>query len=221
MKPVGRRQSPVQRWLVRSARRRPSAVLPVHFANLLQGIQGRVVEVGCGEGALFPHYPGTVDELLAVEPNAWARRAAASVASHLGFSAQVLDSDVAGGLPASISSVDVVVCCEALCSVAEPDRMLAEIRRILRPGGELRIYEHVLATSRIGRIIQRMVDRLGWPKLLGGCHASRDTTRMISEAGFEWVSLRRVWYARKLILWLVGPHIIGRARAPDPCRRSS
>jgi SAM-dependent methyltransferase len=214
MKPVSRRLSPVQRWLVRSAQRHPRAVLPQHFTDLLLGTHGRVVEVGCGTGALFPHYPGTVDELLAVEPNAWSRRAAASTVSHLPFPARVLDSDAAGNLPVSTSSVDVVVCCETLCSVAEPDRVLADIRRILRPGGELRIYEHVLAASGMGRMIQRMVDLLGWPRLLGGCHTSRDTTRTISEAGFEWVSLRHVWSARMLILWPAGPHVIGRAREP-------
>ncbi len=210
--------TPVQRWLVRHALRHPDAVLPKYFADLLEGVHGRVVEIGCGRGTLFPYYPGTVDELLGVEPNVWSRCEAAKAGSQLAFPVRVLEINEAdGNLPIGTSSIDVVVCCETLCSVAEPDRILVEVRRTLRPGGELRIYEHVLASSGMGRMVQRIVDRMGWPRLLGGCHTSRDTVRMISAVGFEWVSLRCIWYARMLILWPAGPHVIGRARTTKKC----
>lgn len=207
---------------MRHAERHQSPVLIAHFAELVQGARGRVVEIGCGVGSLFPHYPTTVDELVAVEPNAESRAAAATIASRLPFSARVVDNDLTGCIPVATNSVDVVVCCEVLCSVADPVRVLEEIRRILKPGGELRVYEHVLAAGWVGRMVQRVVDRAGWTWLLAGCHTARDTTRTISEAGFEWVAHRPVWYARLLITWPAGPHVIGVARsASHPVKGSS
>lgn len=216
MRSLGRRLPPARRWLARHALRHPDAALPQYFAELLEGVHGRVVEIGCGCGTLFSYYPAAVHELLGVEPNAWSRGEAAKAASQLAFPVRLLETNEADdSLPVGTNTIDVVVCCETLCSVAEQERILVDVRRILRPGGELRVYEHVLASGRMGQIAQRIVDRMGWPKLLGGCHVSRDTVRVITKVGFEWVSLRRVWYARMLVLWPAGPHIIGRARAPE------
>jgi hypothetical protein len=90
--------------------------------------------------------------------------------------------------------------------------MLREIRRVLRPDGELRVYEHVVARNRLGRLAQRVLDRLLWPRMLDGCHLSRDISRLVGSAGFEWVQQRRVWFARLPFMIPSGPHIIGAAR---------
>ncbi len=128
------------------------------------------------------------------------------------FPVKVVDTGPAGTLPLATGSADVVVCCEVLCSVADLALMLHEIRRVLRPGGELRVYEHVAAHNRLGRLAQRILDRLLWPRMLDGCHLSRDISRFIDSAGFEWVQQRRVWFARFPFMIPSGPHILGAAR---------
>jgi hypothetical protein len=81
-----------------------------------------------------------------------------------------------------------------------------------QPSGELRVYEHVLATRPLGRAIQRAVDCAGWPTLLGGCHTARDTCGAINRAGFIWEGHRRVWQASMPLTWPTGPHLLGTAR---------
>jgi SAM-dependent methyltransferase len=206
----------VQRWLLRSSQRRASPVLDGYLAVLLDGVRGRVVEVGCGIGQLFARYPRAVDTLLAVEPDAEMRAAARSRTHDLRFPATVVDATPGGGIPAARHSADVVVCCEVLCSVADPRHLLAEIRRVLRPGGELRVFEHVAAGVAVGRAAQTLLDALGWPRLLGGCHCGRATGDAVRRAGFDTSGIRRVWYARTPMLVPLGPHLLGTARAQVP-----
>jgi SAM-dependent methyltransferase len=186
-----------------SARRHPSPALNALLAELLHGI--------CGVGHLFHRYPATVDALTAVEPDPDLRTAAIAEAGRLRLPVRVVDVADGGDIPAATGSADAVVCCEVFCSVADTQRLLGEIRRVLRPGGELRVLEHVAANSALGRAAQLLIDELGWPRLLGGCHVSRETSAAISGAGFDWIGLRRVWYARTPMLAPLGPHIIGAA----------
>jgi SAM-dependent methyltransferase len=175
---------------------------------LVAGLSGRVVEVGAGDGLNFEHYTGAVSEVIAVEPEPHLRaRAVERAAARTNIT--VLDG-VAEDLPVADGSVDAAVVCLVLCSVDDQARALAELRRVLRPGGELRFHEHVVARPRAGALVQRGLDRSGvWPHLAGGCHLARDTEQAIRGAGFAFEELRRFGVG---LGPLALPHIGGRAR---------
>jgi ubiquinone/menaquinone biosynthesis C-methylase UbiE len=95
--------------------------------------------------------------------------------------------------------------------VPDQDRALAEIRRVTRPGGELRFYEHVIARCQPRRTLLRIVDHSGlWPALCGGCHPARDTTAAIEQGGFEIKDIDRFMFATSRLDPGV-PHILGTA----------
>ena len=97
----------------------------------------------------------------------------------------VLDG-VAEDLPFTDRELDAAVVSLELCSVPDQGAALAEIRRVLRPGGELRFYEHVIPRRQPKRALFRAADATGlWPKLAAGCHLARDTAGAIAAAGFE------------------------------------
>ena len=122
-----------------------------HRRELLAGISGRVVEIGAGTGANFAHYPEGVREIVAVEPEPYLRARAATAATDVISPVRVVDA-VADQLPFEDGSFDVAVSSLVLCSVADQPAALAELHRVLRPGGELRFYEHVRAGD--GRLHQ-------------------------------------------------------------------
>jgi SAM-dependent methyltransferase len=204
--------TPFQRFLIRRRARRPdSPRRDEMLAELLSGIGGCVIEVGCGTGFLFSHYPSTVTELTAIEPESEAREAAICSAAQLNRSVRILDL-ADQRLPVESGTFDAAVCFEVLCSAKDSARLLSEIKRVLRPGGTLRIVEHVRSQNPAFALFQRVVDRVGWPRLLGGCHTSRDTQSAIEDAGFEWIKLRRIWHAPMIMLTPAAPHIVGCAR---------
>jgi ubiquinone/menaquinone biosynthesis C-methylase UbiE len=123
---------------------------------------------------------------------------------------QLLDG-TADALPVDDASVDAAVVSQVLCSVTDQASALAELRRVLRPGGELRFYEHVLAPNEAGRRVQRALDATVWPRALGNCHLSRDTAAAITAAGFELRELRRF----RIGPTPAAPHMLGVAVAPD------
>lgn len=180
-----------------------------HRAALLAGARGRVIEVGAGNGLNFAHYPATVDEVVAVEPEPYLRGKAEAATRAAAVPVSVVDG-VADALPAADGTFDVAVASLLLCSVPQPSTALAELHRVLRPGGELRFYEHVRAHGTTAAALQRGLDgsRL-WPALAGGCHLSRDTLAAIADAGFTIERSRRFPFpAGPLGL----PHVLGLAR---------
>jgi ubiquinone/menaquinone biosynthesis C-methylase UbiE len=160
-----------------------------HRRRLLAGLRGRILEVGAGNGLNFPYYPATVTEVLAIEPEPYLRRLALAAARQAPVAIRVVDG-TAEALPAPDSAFDAVVASLVLCSVAEPDRALAEARRVLRPGGRLRFYEHVRATDPRLAGWQDRLER-PWQWLVGGCHPNRDTVAAITAAGLRLVQLDR------------------------------
>lgn len=182
----------------------PRAMSKRDRAALLTGLAGDVVEVGAGDGLNFAFYPDTVDSVVAVEPEPNLRaRAAESAPAQV----RVVDG-AAEALPVADACADAVVACLVLCSVEDQDRALAEVARVLKPGGVLRFYEHVVAENRAGRAAQEALDRSGvWPTLAAGCHLTRDTRAAIVRGGFTIDHERR---------FTVGglPHIAGTAARP-------
>jgi ubiquinone/menaquinone biosynthesis C-methylase UbiE len=118
-----------------------------HRRKLLTGLQGRVVEVGAGSGANFRHYPTSVNDVVAVEPEPYLRERAERAASGAPVSVSVARGD-ADCLPGEDQSFDAGVVALVLCTVPDQQSALAELYRVIRPGGELHFYEHVLAHSR-------------------------------------------------------------------------
>ena len=182
-----------------------------HRDELLAGLSGRVIEVGAGAGSNFAHYPAAVEEVVAVEPEPYLVEQARAAAARADVQVEVLDG-VAEHLPVDDCSFDAAVACLVLCTVPDQMGALAEMRRVLRPGGELRFYEHVLSDRPALALSQRAVDRVFWPRAFGGCHTARDTPAAIAAAGFEVEDQRRMWVNPVPIAFPVGSHAIGRAR---------
>lgn len=177
----------------------------------LAGLSGRVLEVGAGIGTNFPHYPASVDEVIAVEPEprlaARARAAADAAPARIIVSGETAES-LSDGKP-----FDAVVCSLVLCSVRDPGAVLRRLYSLLRPGGELRYLEHIASAGARGRF-QRFVDATLWPRLFGNCHTHRDTERSIVEAGFEVDTSRREWTLPAWAPMPVSELLLGRARRP-------
>lgn len=183
-----------------------------HRSQLLRSLRGRVVEVGAGHGITFAAYPAGVSQVVAVEPEPYLRRLAAERAARLPLPITVVAGD-ATALPLDDASCDAAVVSLVLCSVGDQRAALAELRRVLRPGGELRFYEHVRADTPGRARLQDAVD-LVWPRLAGGCHCNRDTVAAIAAAGFEVVAMRRFLFQPCFLAAPVAPHVLGCARRP-------
>jgi len=174
--------------------------------ELLAGARGRALEVGAGNGRNFQHYPAEVQSIVAIEPEPYLRERAREAAAQARAEVEVIDGSDSP-LPFEDGSFDVAVASLVLCSVPDQQRALGELRRVLRPGGELRFYEHVIPNHPRWARAFRLADRSGvWPKLGAGCHCSRDTGAAIEQAGFEVERVRRLRFNGI-------PHILGVARA--------
>jgi ubiquinone/menaquinone biosynthesis C-methylase UbiE len=206
------------RMYMRSARHAEERGATDHRRRLLDGLSGTVVEVGAGHGLNFPHYPPEVTELIAVEPEPTLRAQAEAAAKGARVPTRVV-AGVADQLPLEDASADAAVTSLVLCSVPDQQQALAEIRRVLRPDGELRFYEHVDARCQPKRLLFHVLDSSRiWPTISGGCHLARDTTEAIMQAGFDIEEIERFGFAAERYQPQI-PHILGRARASVYLRR--
>ncbi|MGH3646572.1 MAG: class I SAM-dependent methyltransferase [Micromonosporaceae bacterium] len=184
-----------------------------HRSRLVAGLTGRVIEVGAGNGLNFDHYPTTVTEVVAVEPEPHLRRLAEQRAGDAPVPIRVIPG-TAQRLPAADGEFDAAVCSMVLCTVPDQPRALAEVYRALRPGGELRFLEHVRAERAGLARTQRVLDATVWPLLMGGCHLHRDTAAAIETAGFAVAHLDRMSFPETRLPLPASPHIIGTATHP-------
>lgn len=146
--------------------------------------EGRVLEVGCGGGLNQPLYdPARISAYAGIDPSPELLDFARAEAGRKGWSADIRQG-VAEDLPFAEASFDTVVCTFTLCSVADHARSLAELRRVLRPGGRLLYAEHGRAPD---PAVARWQDRLDplWHRVFGNCHLGRPVGGAIDAAGFE------------------------------------
>jgi ubiquinone/menaquinone biosynthesis C-methylase UbiE len=155
--------------------------------DLLTDLHGEVLELGAGTGLNLAHYPATVTRLVLTEPDRHMRaRLEARLAAEAPAPAavEVLDAG-ADRLPFGDARFDAVVATLVLCSVPDQRAALAEVRRVLRPGGRFVYLEHVAADHRPNRLRwQRRLEPV-WKRVAAGCHLTRRTLEEIRAAGFE------------------------------------
>ncbi|MFD7842564.1 class I SAM-dependent methyltransferase [Nocardia sp. NPDC059764] len=147
------------------------------------GLQGRVVEIGFGSGRNVPFYPETVKSVSAVEPAdlGWRMAAGRVAASTIPVERAGLDGQA---LPFADNSFDSALSTWTLCTIPDVEAALAEVRRVLVPGGTFHFVEHGLAPDPGVRKWQHRLDPLE-QKIAGGCHLNRDIPGLIEGAGFE------------------------------------
>ena len=201
------------RMYVKAAARAERRGAAEHRTRLLAGLHGTVLEVGAGHGLNFAHYPDSVERVIALEPNSTLRAHAEQAAAAARIDIEIRDG-VADGLPLQDASVDCAVASLVLCSVPDQRRALRELHRVIRPGGELRFYEHVIPNCQPRRTLALLVDRSRlWPRVAGGCHPARDTTTAIADAGFDITNLERFMFGPSTLEPDM-PHILGSAQRP-------
>lgn len=196
-------------WTAMSSRE-PESLKRLRRENLT-GLSGRVLEVGAGTGTNFEFYPGTVTEVVAVEPERRLAEAAERAAAVAPIPVTVDTGTVEKF--ADSGQFDAVVCSLVLCSVDDPQQVVGQLYSLLRPGGELRYLEHIASTGARARL-QRFADATFWPKLLGNCHTHRDTEQTILGAGFQVAGARREWALPAWVPLPVSEFAIGVAVKP-------
>jgi len=156
-------------------------------AKLVRDVKGHVLEIGCGTGSMFRHYPEGVtvvgtepaEDFLALAKDA-AAKCAADVTTRVAHAER---------LPFQDRSFDVVVVASVLCAVSSVDRTLAEIRRVLKPGGEVRLIEHIRSARAVPGLLMDVFNPLWrlWNRV--GCNMNRRTDATLRAAGFDLVEV--------------------------------
>jgi ubiquinone/menaquinone biosynthesis C-methylase UbiE len=151
-------------------------------SRLLGDARGRVLEIGAGTGLNIAHYPDGIAELLLCEPEPGMRARLTRRLQRYAGVARIVDAP-AERLPLADASVDTVVSTLVLCTVADPERALREIARVLCPDGQLLFIEHVRAGSRFIAACQDYFLR-PWRSFAGGCRCNRPTVDLMRNCGF-------------------------------------
>ena len=146
------------------------------------GLHGEVVELGFGSGLNVPHYPSTVTRVHAIEPSdlAWQLASKRLQAATVPVERSGLDGQ---RLPLADDSCDTALSTWTLCTIPDLPAALAEVRRVLKPGGTLHFMEHGLAPDEPVQRRQRQLEPLQ-KRFVGGCHLTRAIPDLIREAGF-------------------------------------
>lgn len=198
-------------WTVMSAHETP--LLRRLRTENLAGLSGRVLEVGAGTGTNFEFYPDTVREVVALEPETRLAPKAREAAAAVPIPVTVVESTIET-MPPATEPFDAVVCSLVLCSVDDPDSVLRQLNSVLRPGGELRYFEHVASPGWRGGL-QRVADATFWPRIAGNCHTHRHTEQAITAAGFSITTARHQMTFPAWVPMPVAEMSVGRAVKND------
>jgi ubiquinone/menaquinone biosynthesis C-methylase UbiE len=153
-------------------------------AKIVPLAKGKVLEIGIGSGLNLPHYdPAIVESVTGVDPDEhiWKRSQDRREAVNFPVERIGLSGE---DIPMESDSADTVVVTYSLCTIPDPVRALREMRRILKPGGDILFCEHGRAPDTNVVKWQKRIDPL-WSKIAGGCHSSRDIPSLITQAGLE------------------------------------
>lgn len=176
-----------------------------HRRVLLGQARGRVLEIGAGTGLNLPHYPAELSELILTEPDESMRR---RLVRRADGRATVIAAP-AEELPVADASLDTVVSTLVLCTVESPEATLGEIRRVLRPDGQLLLIEHVRSDVAWRAWLQRVL-RKPWASFACGCRCDQPTLELLRASGFRTEVRPARWRAMPPI---VRPVVVGRAFA--------
>ena len=178
--------------------------------RLLGEARGEVLEIGAGTGLNLAHYPSGLDRLVLTEPEEHKAALLLKKAAGLGIEAQFVRAS-AEALPFEDDSFDTIVATLVFCTVGEPERAIAELRRVLRPGGSWLFIEHIRSDRpAVGRIQDSI--RRPWAAVADGCQCNRRTIGMIEAGGFE-VEIKSV-ADKALMPPMARPIVSGVARLP-------
>lgn len=160
--------------------------------ELIHKANGKVLEIGSGTGLNFPYYDDAqVKKVIAVEPEPLMRKQSLLRAARAPVPIKVM---LAGAeeLPFPDNSFDTIVGTLVLCTIPDPFKALEEIRRVCKPDGKVFFFEHVRLNH---PVLSRLQDWLTpiWKHICHGCHLNRDTLKIIKEAGFEVVRIKRYY----------------------------
>ncbi len=179
-------------------------------ATVASGARGRVVEIGAGTGLNLQHYPARVEELVLTEPAQPMARRLERLVARSERPARVVRA-TAESLPFDDDSFDTALCVFVLCTVDNQQRALAELQRVLKPGGQFLFLEHIRAPE---SGVARWQDRLHgvWLRIANGCHCNRPTPDVIAESPFEIERMERGNLPKHPAI--VRPYALGRAVSP-------
>lgn len=193
----------IHAWVLANLGKRYERMVADRKRRLLTGLGDAVLEIGPGTGPNLLYYPPGI-RWLGVEPNPYMHPYLHAAAERAGLEVD-LRSGTAEQLPVGDNSMDVVVSTLVLCSVSDPERVLREVHRVLKPGGRFLFLEHVAAPpGTLLRRVQFFICPL-WKLIGDGCHPDRDTGPVIEHAGFSEVTYENF----RLPLGPVAPQIIG------------
>ena len=214
--PVATRGSAYQRvhaWLLARENSRYASIMAPRKRALFADLEGTILELGPGGGHNFRFFSPTV-HWIGIEPNSYTHPYLRAQAAREGISAEIRPGR-AEEIPAPDGMVDAVIGTLVLCSVSDPQRVLREILRVLKPGGTFAFIEHVAAPEETGmRMVQRMIRPI-WKAIAGGCHPDRETWHLLERAGFEDLTIDHF----KVSVAFIAPHIAGlgtKPRRPSP-----
>ena len=194
-------------WMLKNGDEYSHKLYGSYKRDLLAEIQGTIVEIGPGTGVNFQYLPAGIN-WIGIEPNEAFFSGLAKQAEEKGINFRLIKRD-AVNIPLPDNSADVVLITLVLCSVKRPTNVIAEVKRVLRPGGKLAFIEHVAARKHTNlRRIQNIfnpVNRI----IADGCNCNRETWNYLQEAAFSDLQLSHL--QMKGTLRLFSPHVMGYA----------